>query len=236
MNAVIEELCRADAFSSAGGTGGSTLVQRASGLCLHQLVVDEKLDRTLEVGLAHGLSALFICQAHADRGRGRHIAIDPGQENAYADSGVNNLERAGLSGFFELRREPSARALPRLLDEGVELDLAFIDGFHTFDHALVDFFFLDQLVRTGGYVVFEDVWMPSIRKAANFVRRNRAYELVSLSPPQPVPLRDRVLKTRRRFLQTPFAFDWPLKLQPTNLAAFPQMRSRRRAWIFHRAF
>jgi hypothetical protein len=25
----------------------------------------------------------------------------------------------------------------------------------------------------GGYIVFDDMWMPSIRKAVSFVRRNR---------------------------------------------------------------
>ena len=46
---------------------------------IERLVRDERLTRTIETGLAYGLSTLAICGVHESRGEGSHIAIDPRQ-------------------------------------------------------------------------------------------------------------------------------------------------------------
>jgi predicted O-methyltransferase YrrM len=150
-----------------------TAIPRAHALELARLVREEGARRTLETGMAYGLSTIAIASAAPD---GRHIAIDPGQHGDFQGVGMLNAQRAGVADRVELIEEPSELALPRLAADGVELDFALIDGMHLFDHALVDFFYADRMLRDGGVVVFHDTWMPAIREAAAFVLANRAYE------------------------------------------------------------
>jgi hypothetical protein len=82
--------------------------------------------------------------------------------------------------------------LPRLVGQGERFDFAFIDGWHTFDHALIDFFFVDLLLESGGIVVFDDVGYPALNAVVRFVLANRDYELVAALPfSRPLGLRFR---------------------------------------------
>jgi predicted O-methyltransferase YrrM len=143
---------------------------------IERLVRDMRLTRTLETGMAYGLSTLAICAVHEERGEGQHIAIDPYQSSDWGGIGRLNLERAGLSGRARVIEARSDEALPRLRDEGVRVDFALIDGLHLFDATLVDFFHADRMLEPGGVVVFHDTWMPAVAQAVAFVRENRAYE------------------------------------------------------------
>jgi predicted O-methyltransferase YrrM len=143
---------------------------------IERLVTQLELTRTLETGMAYGLSTLAICGAHDQRGEGEHIAIDPYQSSDWGGIGLLNLERAGLAARARVIEARSDEALPRLRDEGVRLDFALIDGLHLFDATLVDFFHVDRMLDTGGVVVFHDTWMPAVAQAVAFVEANRAYE------------------------------------------------------------
>jgi predicted O-methyltransferase YrrM len=143
---------------------------------IERLVRDMGLTRTLETGMAYGLSTLAICAVHAARGEGAHIAVDPFQSSDWGSIGVLNLERAGLSSRARVVEARSDEALPRLRDEGVRLDFALIDGLHLFDATLVDFFHADRMLDVGGVVVFHDTWMPAVAQAVAYVSANRAYE------------------------------------------------------------
>jgi SAM-dependent methyltransferase/predicted O-methyltransferase YrrM len=154
-----------------------------------RLVRELGLTRTLETGMAYGLSTLAICSVHAERGEGSHIAIDPHQSSDWGSIGVLNLRRAGVEGRVRVIEARSDEALPRLRDEGVRLDFALIDGLHLFDATLVDFFFVDRMLDVGGVVVFHDTWMPAVAQAAAFVRANRAYEPVEAGDASMVALR-----------------------------------------------
>jgi predicted O-methyltransferase YrrM len=152
-------------------------VPRAHALRLAELVRDEGLTSTLETGMAYGLSTLAIAGVHGARGDGRHIAIDPTVNRYYEGVGPANLRRAGLADRVRVIEAGAQLVLPRLVDEGVQLDFAFIDGMHLFDYALIDFFYVDQMLATGGYVAFHDTWMPAVSNAAAFVTTNRHYEV-----------------------------------------------------------
>lgn len=143
---------------------------------IERLVRDLNLTRTLETGMAYGLSTLAICGVHEQRGEGEHIAIDPYQSTDWGAIGVLNLERAGLRHRARVVESRSDEALPRLCDEGVRIDFALIDGLHLFDATLVDFFHADRMLEIGGVVVFHDTWMPAVADAVAYVETNRAYE------------------------------------------------------------
>lgn len=158
--------------------GMKSPIPHDQGMALYHWIRRTRPARTLEIGLAYGLSALFICQAHEDNGEdGRHIAIDPLQEIDFNSIGLLNIQRARLDYRLAFHLAPSFEIMPQLNRAGEKFDLIFIDGMHTFDYTLVDFFFADLLLNVGGYVIFDDIWMPSVRKVLMYVLRNRRYRL-----------------------------------------------------------
>lgn len=150
-------------------------VSEREGRFLQSLIREIRPRVSLEVGLAFGMSALFLCEELARVGARRHIVIDPFQSTEYRNVGLENLRRAGVRDLVDLREEPSYLELPRLAAQGVEIDFAFIDGMHTFDYALLDFFYVDRMLRSGGVVAFDDSNWPALRKLVRYVLRNRSY-------------------------------------------------------------
>ena len=61
-------------------------VTREQGEALTRLAVSERAERTVEVGLALGMSSLFLCQAVLERA-GRHVTIDPFQRESWRSAG-----------------------------------------------------------------------------------------------------------------------------------------------------
>jgi predicted O-methyltransferase YrrM len=153
----------------------SSAITAEEGSTLQRLIRLHKPRTTLEIGLAYGVSALFICEALAEVSGEKHIAIDPVQ-HGWGDIGLLNLERAGLAPLVEFHGEPSHRALPALDAAGRRVDFAFIDGWHTFDYVMVDFFYVDRLLNVKGVLVLDDAWSyPAIRKLARYIATNRRY-------------------------------------------------------------
>jgi NAD(P)-dependent dehydrogenase (short-subunit alcohol dehydrogenase family) len=64
-----------------------------------------------------------------------------------------------------------------LVARSERVGVGFIDGWHTFDHVLIDFFYIDQMLNTGGVVVFDDVGYPAIKRACDFIITNRNYDV-----------------------------------------------------------
>jgi predicted O-methyltransferase YrrM len=152
--------------------------------------------RAIEIGMAYGVSSLCIADALSRRGHAASlISIDPNQSTQWRNAGVHLLRRARLGELSRVLEEPSQLALPKLVHAGTRVRFVLIDGWHTFDHTLVDFFFADQLLETGGVVVFDDVGYPAIRAVVRFVLANRDYELLEALPAGSLPARP--LKMRR---------------------------------------
>jgi predicted O-methyltransferase YrrM len=146
-------------------------IEREQGEALRDLAVAQGAERTIEVGLALGISALFVCQAVLPRG-GRHVAVDPFQRESWNGAGLRTLREAGVEELVEVIEEESQLALPRLVAEGREFDLAFVDGDHRFEGVFLDLYFMTRLVRPGGLVVVDDMWMPAVRTAVAYVEKN----------------------------------------------------------------
>jgi predicted O-methyltransferase YrrM len=193
MNTVLQEILRTRRVrrpKESDSVPLTSAVASEEGELLQRLVRGVDATVTLEVGLAYGVSALYICDALQVREDTRHYVIDPNQRRSVCGEcwdgvGIGNLERAGFAGIVRLIEKPSHLALPELEAAGVQVDFAFIDGWHTFDFTLVDFFYVDHLLRVGGIVVFDDCNWPAIRKACRFVATNRAYSAVDAIVPPP---------------------------------------------------
>jgi predicted O-methyltransferase YrrM len=150
------------------------------GRFLHKLILeDETIFHTLEVGCGHGISSLFICDALKGKPKKEHYIIDPNQDSNYCGIGILNLERAGVS-FFNFIQEPSEFALPELAKKLPRyFDLVFIDGLHSFDQVLLDFYYANLLLKTGGYIVLDDCSFYSISKVLAYVLGYPAYQFHS---------------------------------------------------------
>jgi predicted O-methyltransferase YrrM len=191
VNPVLREIIDTGLVRAADGLQTLPLHSNVSvpeGETLHQLVSSLAPLTTLEVGLAYGVSALWICDAL--KPDARHIVIDPNQYrgpwgNEWLGIGLANLERAGVGPLIDFRGKPSFRALPALEREGTRLDFALVDGIHTFDYVMVDFFFIDRMLRVGGVVAFDDAHWPAIRKVCRFIAANRNYSVVPAADPMP---------------------------------------------------
>ncbi len=188
MNPVLSELLRSG--TSPTPEGGSVPLQSHvladEAEFLSRVVRELSPVTTLEVGLAMGCSALAICDALGSTPGARHVVMDP-RQNArplWGGIGLLNLTRAGFSPLIEFHEQPSHRALARLEGEGRRIQFAFIDGFHTFDYTLVDFFLVDRLLEPGGAVAFDDADWPSVRRVVRYVATNLAYGVYAAMPPR----------------------------------------------------
>jgi predicted O-methyltransferase YrrM len=241
MNALLESIYRTGLVQDGQGNSSCPFpisLPQAEGQSLHDLLLRENLERTLEIGLANGLSCLFFCQAHEVRGSGRHTAIDPWQSTHFKSVGLLNVQRAGLEGRLRFFDAPSHEVLPRLAAQREVIDFAFIDGRHLFDYVLVDFFYIDQLLREGGYVAFDDLWMPAVRKVVTFVLRNRAYERVKINTTGNLPLWRRAARIARTFLPHPFQrYDSWLRFTGQRVGVLRKTSATdSRAWNSYRSF
>ena len=145
---------------------------------LHRLVTETKPRLALEVGFLHGYSTLHLLQGLADNGTGRLVSIDPGQFGEYARGvGLMNVRRAGLDRYHAFMDAPSQFALPDLCQKAIACDLAFIDGNHLLDFTVLEFFYIDKMLRVGGVMAFHDYQNPSVFAAVNYIEANFPYDV-----------------------------------------------------------
>lgn len=156
---------------------GLTKIGPLQGAVLHRLVRQTGALRTLEVGFAYGFSTIWLLDALPPGGH--HVAIDPHERTAYAGVGLRQVEKLGAQQRFSWCEALSIHALSDAIRQGEQHDLVFIDGNHRFDDVLVDFYLADQVLRPGGVLALDDMWMPSIRSVASFITANRAYQAVA---------------------------------------------------------
>ena len=72
-----------------------------------------------------------------------------------------------------LIEKKSYEAMPELLKKEEEnFDFIFIDGWHTFDYTLVDFFYADKLLRKGGIIIIDDATHLGVKKCLKYIDTN----------------------------------------------------------------
>lgn len=148
------------------------------GLCnaLYETVRKRRPRHAVEIGLAYGASALAILAGLRDsESDGTLISIDPFQNKHWRNIGLSNAQRAGHRDRHRVIEAPSFLALPELLQAGGTCDFGYIDGWHTFDYALLDFFYLDKMCPVGGVIGFNDCGWRAVHKVTKFVKTHRKY-------------------------------------------------------------
>lgn len=234
MNRVLREILEAKSVTHENETFPLVgHVDRKEGELLSRVFERVRPTTSLEVGFAYGISTLYICEALARvKQPARHIVLDPFQSSQWKGIGLSNVRRAGYERFVELREEKSEIALPQLLAEGTELDAAFIDGWHTFDHALVDFFYVNKMLRVGGIVVFDDATYPSVGKLVDHVLTYGCYRLFATPEPALPFLNARSYRLAKRLA-------YHAHLKPSrwpSAVALEKVGPDERDWKWYRAF
>jgi predicted O-methyltransferase YrrM len=141
---------------------------------LRDLVAASKPASTLEVGCATGLTTLAIAEGVSLAGQQlEHTAIDPYAGGAWWGGAARLLfVRAGIGDSVTLDERESVIVLAEWLARGRACDFAIIDGCHWFECALADIALLARIVRPGGVVAVDDLWMPAVEAAVGYALRN----------------------------------------------------------------
>jgi len=144
---------------------------------LYRTVRKYRPERVVEIGLAYGISALAILSALAENEQeGVLISIDPYQSENYHNIGRLNIQQAGLAQYHQVIEQPDFVALPVLLNSEQKIEFAYIDGWHTFDYVLLDFFYIDKLLEPGSVIGFNDCGYRAIHKVIKFMKTHRKYD------------------------------------------------------------
>jgi len=172
INPVLEEILRTDRTKDANGVPRPLIgpMSAAEGELIMAVFETVKPDVSVETGFAYGVSTLFACTALERNGKpAHHVVFDPRQTIDFDRIGLLNIKRAGYERFVDFRGTPSEIGLPELHAAGTRIQAALIDGYHTFDHALIDFFYANKMLDVGGVVIFDDVNMPAIARLLGHV-------------------------------------------------------------------
>jgi predicted O-methyltransferase YrrM len=189
-------------------------------LHIRALMMELKPERTLEIGMAFGGSALTFAASHRDLERvphGQHTAIDHAQNSYWDDAGRENLEGAGLAEYVEVIEQYSAFALPQLISEERKYDLIYVDGSHQFEDVLVDFVFCHELLNVGGMILFDDSTDSQVAKVLRFIESN--YD--EIYRPEPLLRGTQKERLKRRLARL---------LHKNQLTAYRKLRNGRQNW------
>ena len=191
---------------------------------LYRHVSQHKPTHLLEIGMAQGVSTLALL--FAVRNHGGHVtSIDPHQSSYWKSVGLRNINDAGLAQYHTLIEKPDYVALPSLLASGARFQFAYIDGWHTFDYTLLDFFYIDKMMDPGGVVAFNDCSLASVHKVTRFVTRHRAYSEIDAGLGKRYVASNLVKRAVRRILD-----------RQTQDRYFLKQRQWEPEWNFFKAF
>ena len=129
--------------------------------------------RTLETG--SGLSTIILLALGA-----KHQSISPDAGEAdriksyCAEHGVSTADYQPIVGTSE-------NVLPTLGDQPL-LDLALIDGSHSFPLPCIDWFYMTRLLKKGGLMLIDDVQLWSVAIVADFLDGDDAWEKIERTP------------------------------------------------------
>ncbi len=224
-------------------------VSRAEANFLRELINTYKPKATLEIGCAEGISSMVICETIGpDK---IHMIIDPNQGGNWKNMGINNLKKSGLNNYT-LIEDYSEFVLPMLLKEGKQFDFIFVDGWHTFDHVMVEFFYINRLLKREGIVAFDDVSLIPLNRLMRYISNYPNFEAVGAagefyeSPNRKILDKVKKLinilafplgtKLKREFLSdTVVRSSQSLKIDG-SITAFRKTAADTRGWAWYEAF
>ena len=166
-NPVLLELIRSQTFEHKGRSYSIGYSTPAS-ICKRygEEIIRRGFKSGLEIGTLFGFSTLHLAEAlHHNRGKLDTIDIRY-NEREWAD-GTNIVDvhevaerlinESGFSDTVRFIPGNSNAELIKLIDAGESYDFALIDGGHVYSVAMLDFIFVDKLLRPGGLIALDDI-------------------------------------------------------------------------------
>ena len=153
-------------------------IKKQEGDYIEEIIKKFSFKKCLEVGMAFGISALYILQNKNTT----LISIDPFQSTQWKNSGVEIVKNLEFDNRHKLIEEKSYIVLPELLKKEEKYDFIFIDGFHTFDYTLLDFFYSDKLLKINGIIIIDDILHNGVKKCVNYINTNYEFYKKIQSP------------------------------------------------------
>ncbi|MEJ7759431.1 MAG: class I SAM-dependent methyltransferase [Gemmatimonadaceae bacterium] len=155
----------------------SSHISKEQGLFLQKLYDQVKPSRSLEVGLAYGISTLFILEKCRENNCAEksHIVIEP---FSWGDAAEYNIKKEGLERYIDIRKDLSDVVIPTMYLNQERIQFAFVDTTKIFDTVMQDFYFIDKILDVGGIVVFDDATLGGINVVMRFVRSLPHYEMI----------------------------------------------------------
>lgn len=171
-------------------TNEITGIDKVSQKILKDYIKKYNCKKILEVGMADGMSSIAILEALSEvNGECSLTSIDPYQSTQWTNNGLKNIKHLGLEKNHTLIENFDYLALPELLSKGEKYDLIFIDGSHIFDNVIHNNFYCDMLLKVGGILINDDMWMPSIKRAFNYIKNNYPHlEVIDDTPQRFTPI------------------------------------------------
>lgn len=146
------------------------------GRVFYDFIMDTRPEQCLELGFAHGVSSCYIAAALHELGRGHLTSVDLLGSKVWFDPTIETLlARTGLESYVTVARENTSYTwfLKKKIEEQTSghvcvpcYDFCFIDGAKNWTHDGAAFFMVDKLLRTGGWIMFDDLWWSSAMEEA----------------------------------------------------------------------
>lgn len=86
----------------------------------------------------------------------------------------NNIETSSLRRIDER----SEIALPKIVEEGVLIDIALIDGGHGWPTVFVDFCYINMMLRENGTLIIDDIHLHSVKELARLLVSGNEFSLI----------------------------------------------------------
>jgi predicted O-methyltransferase YrrM len=148
---------------------------------LQKIISKNNFSSSIEIGFAYGISTLAITEEIVKNG-GKHVVIDKFELSEWDGVGLDLLSQAGFSKNIEFYEEYCYITLPKLLEQERKFDFAYVDSTKQMDWLMVDFFYLDKLLKLDGIIIYDDVTFPGIRKLFRYITQFPNYRIYEVFP------------------------------------------------------
>ncbi len=128
---------------------------------LTEFILKNQSTQVLELGFKHGVSTCYIAGALDELGTGCVTTIDLEIAKTFHPNIEQLVKGLRLEQYVEIFYEPTSYLwrLMKMIEvsSGPKYDLCYIDGAHTWATDGFAFFLVNQLLKSGGWIIFDDL-------------------------------------------------------------------------------